>query len=98
MRVAVLEIMPSNHCHQLALRISVAVDVPLRGLDRPVTGEQLDIAQRTTGLVDEPRGPGDERPASRMRRAAVQTAVAETQIATSSTILTGVIGPPRSDE
>ena len=56
MRVAVLEIMPSNHCDQLALRIGVAVDVPLGGLDRPVTGEQLDIPQRATGL-DEPAAP-----------------------------------------
>jgi hypothetical protein len=43
-RVAVLEIMPSNHCDRLALHIAVAVDVPLSGLDRAVTGEQLDIA------------------------------------------------------
>ena len=64
MRVAVLEIMPSNHCDQLALRISVTVDVPLGGLDRPVTGEQLDIAQRPTSFVHEPCGPGDERPPS----------------------------------
>ena len=77
MRVAVLEIMPSNHCDQLALRIGVAVDVPLGRLDRPVTGEQLDIAQRATGLVHQPRRPGDERPASGMGRAAVQTDVAE---------------------
>ena len=77
MRVAVLEIMPSDHCDQLALHISVAIDVPLGGLDRPVTSEQLDISQRTTGLVDEPRCPGDERPPAGMRRAAVQTNVAE---------------------
>ena len=64
MRGAVLEIMPSNHCDQLALYIAVAVDVPLSCLDGAVTGEQLDIAQRTTGLVDEPRRPGDERPPS----------------------------------
>ena len=63
-RVAVLEIMPSNHCDQLALRITVTVNVPLSCLDRPVTSEQLDIPQGTTGLVDEPRRPGDERPAS----------------------------------
>jgi hypothetical protein len=53
--VAVLEIIPSNHCDQPALHIAVAVDVPLRFLDRPVTGEQLYIAQRPTGFVDEPR-------------------------------------------
>ena len=56
MRVAVLEIMPSNHCDQLALGIGVAVDVPLGGLDRPVAGEQLDIAQRPTDL-DGPAAP-----------------------------------------
>ena len=64
MRVAVLEIMLSDHCDQLALHISVAIDVALGGLDRPVTGKQLDIPQRTTGLVHEPRCPGDERSAS----------------------------------
>ena len=80
MRVAVLEIMPSNHCDQLALHIGVAVDVPLSGLDRPVTSEQLDIAQRTTGFVDEPRRPGDERPPSGMRRAAVEANVAKRAI------------------
>ena len=51
MRGAVLEIMPSNHCDQLALYIAVAVDVALSCLDRPVTSEQLHIAQRATGLV-----------------------------------------------
>jgi hypothetical protein len=53
-RVAVLEIIPSNHCDQLALHIAVAVDISLCCLDRPVTSEQLDIAQRTTGLMNEP--------------------------------------------
>ena len=77
MRVAVLEIMPSNHGDKLALGISVAVDVPLGGLDRPVTGEQLDIAQRATDPMNQPRRPGDERPASGMRRAAVETDVPE---------------------
>ena len=51
--------------------------VPLSCLDRPVTSKQLDIAQRPTGLVDQPRRPGDERPSSGMRRAAVQTDVAK---------------------
>ena len=69
--------MPSNHCDQLALHIGVAVNVPLSCLDRPVAGEQLDVPQRTTGLVDEPRGPGDERAPSRMRRAAVEANVPE---------------------
>ena len=76
MRVAVLEIMPSNHGDKLALGISVAVDVPLGRLDRPVASEQLDVAQRATDPMNQPRRPGDERPPSGMRRAAVQTDVA----------------------
>jgi hypothetical protein len=79
-RVAVLEIMPSNHCDKLALRITVPVDVPLGGLDRAVASEQLDIPQRTTGLVHEPRRPGDKRSASGMRRAAGETDVAKCAI------------------
>ena len=51
----------SNHRHQFALHVGVAVDVPLGGLDRPVTGEQLNVAQRAAGLVDEPGSPRDER-------------------------------------
>ena len=97
MRVAVLEIMPSNHGDQLALHITVAVDVPLGGLDRPVTGEQLDIAQRTTGLVHEPRRPGDERPASGMRRAAVETNVAKRAIEPDHDTQRRHGTPPRSD-
>ena len=69
--------MPSNHGDELALGIGVAVDVPLGCLDRPVTGEQLDIAQRPTDPMNQPRRPGDERPASGMGRAAVQTDVPE---------------------
>ena len=76
--------MPSNHCDQLALHISVAVDVPLGRLDRAVPGEQLDISQRTTGFVHEPRRPGNKRPPSRMRRAAVQTDVPKFTSPTSS--------------
>jgi hypothetical protein len=76
-RVAVLEIMPSDHCDQLALHIAVTVDVPLSCLDRPMTSEQLDISQRTTGLVRQPRRPGNERSPSGMGRAAAQTDVAE---------------------
>jgi hypothetical protein len=83
----------SDHCDKLALHISVAVDVPLGGLDRAMTGEQLDIPQRATGLVDKPRRPGDERPATGMRRAAVETDARLNQ----TTMLNGIIGPPRSD-
>ena len=43
----------SDHRHELALGIGVAIDVPLSGLDGPVTSEQLDVAQRATSLVDE---------------------------------------------
>ena len=35
----------SNQRHQLALGISVTVDVALSGLDRPMTGQQLNISQ-----------------------------------------------------
>ena len=51
----------SNHRHELALRIAVAVDVPLRGLDRPMAGQQLNIAQRAASFVHQPRRAGDER-------------------------------------
>ena len=64
MRVAVLGIMPSNHRDELALHFSVAIDVALGGLERPMASEQLDIPQGGTGFVDEPRRPGDERPPS----------------------------------
>ena len=96
MRVAVLEIMPSNHGDKLALGIGVAVDVPLGGLDRPVTSEQLDIAQRATDPMNQPRRPGDERPASGVGRAAMQTDVPKWRL-NQTTMLNGVIGPPRSD-
>jgi len=56
----------SNQRYELALGVGIAVDVPLGGLDRPVTGKQLNIAQRTTGLVHQPGGPGDEGAAARM--------------------------------
>ena len=52
----------SNHRHQLALDVGVAVDVPLSGLNSPMTSEQLNVAQRAPGLVDESRRSGDERP------------------------------------
>ena len=95
-RVAVLEIMPSNHCDQLALHIAVAVDVPLSCLDRPVTGEQLDISQRTTGLVHEPRCPGDERPPSECDEQPCRPMLRNARL-NQTTMLNGVIGPPRSD-
>ena len=90
MRVALLEIMPSNHRDQLALHIGVAVDVPLRCLDRPMTSEQLDISQRTAGFVHEPRRPGDERPPSRMRREPRRPMLRNARL-NQITILSGVI-------
>jgi hypothetical protein len=42
--------MPSDHCDQLALRIAVAVDVPLGGLDRAVTGVMPDWEKRKLKL------------------------------------------------
>ena len=50
----------SNHCNEFALGIAVAVDVPLRGLDRPVTCQQLHVPQRATCLVHGAGGPSDE--------------------------------------
>ena len=86
----------SNERHQLALRIGVAVDVPLCGLDRPVASKQLDIAQRSPGLWT--------------RRAALVTNVRRPEwdeqplrpiflnaLLNHTTMLSGVIGPPRSD-
>ena len=67
----------SDHRHELALGIGVAVNVPLGGLDRPMTGQQLNIAQRATGLVNEPSGTGDECPTAGMGRTALQANVLE---------------------
>src|SRR5690348_4319128 len=50
----------SDQRHQLLLRISIAVDVALGGLDRPVTGQQLHVAKRSSRLVNQPRSAGDE--------------------------------------
>jgi hypothetical protein len=57
----------SDQRDQFALRIGVAVDVSLRCLDRPVTGQQLHIAQRAAGLVHQPGRAGDKRSAARVR-------------------------------
>ena len=62
-----------------------------------MAGKQLHVAQRAAGLVDEPSGPGDERSAARMRRAAFKAEPARYAAANQLTMLTGVIGPPRSD-
>jgi hypothetical protein len=50
--------------NELALGIAVAIDVPLRRLDRPVACQQWHVPQRTACLVHDASGPGDERPAA----------------------------------
>ena len=52
--------------HEFALSLTVTVDVTLRGLYRPMSRQQLDIAQRATSLVDVSGRLGDERPAAGM--------------------------------
>jgi hypothetical protein len=49
------------------LRIAIAVDIPLRGLNRPVTREELNVTKRAASLMDHAGGAGNERPATRMR-------------------------------
>src|SRR5208337_713995 len=68
---------PLDHRNQFALSVAVAVDVPLSGLDRPVTGQQLNVAQRAACLVYDPSGSGDKRPAAGMRGTAFQANVLE---------------------
>ena len=34
----------SNHRNEFALRVAIAVNVPLRGLDGAMTGEELDVS------------------------------------------------------
>jgi hypothetical protein len=53
-----------NHRYQFALRVAVTTDVALGRLDRPMTGQQLDIAQRAVSFVHQPGCTCDERPAS----------------------------------
>ena len=55
---------PSDHRDQFALRVAVAVDVPLGGLDRPMACQQLDVPQAAACLVDDAGGAGDEGPAA----------------------------------
>ena len=50
--------------YQPPLCVAVAIDVPLRGLDRAMPSMQLNIAQGTTGFVHKPRRPRDERSAT----------------------------------
>jgi hypothetical protein len=46
--------------YQPPLGVTVAIDVPLRGLDRAMTSKQLNIAQGTTGFVYKPGRSSDE--------------------------------------
>ena len=56
----------SDQRYQPPLGVTVAIDVPLRGLNRAMTGQQLDVTQRATRLVNQPCCPSDECPATRM--------------------------------
>jgi hypothetical protein len=49
------------------LRIAITVDITLRGLNRPVTREELNVTKRAAGLMDDAGGAGNERPTTRMR-------------------------------
>jgi hypothetical protein len=57
----------SDQCHQLTLNIGIAVDVALRGQQRSMTGQHLNITQRATCAVHQPCSLGDERPPAGMR-------------------------------
>jgi hypothetical protein len=55
----------------------VAFNVALGGLDRTVADQFLDIAERPTGLVDQPSGFGHEGPATGMGRTALEADLPE---------------------
>jgi hypothetical protein len=61
-----------------------------------MTCEQLDIAQRTTSLVDQPRCPGDDVRRPECDEQPCRPMLRKTRL-NQTTILSGVIGPPRSD-
>jgi hypothetical protein len=63
----------SDHRDELALSISIAVNVPLCRLDRPMTRQQLHVAQRPTCVVGEARSTGNECSPPRVGRTAVET-------------------------
>jgi hypothetical protein len=56
----------SDQRDQPALHAGVAVDVSLRGLDRPVAGQELHVANRAAGFVGQACGAGNEGTAARM--------------------------------
>jgi len=58
--------------YQPPLGVAVAIDISLRGLDRAMTSEQLNIAQGATRCVHQSSCPSYERAATRMGRAALQ--------------------------
>ncbi|CAH1654809.1 hypothetical protein CHELA20_53958 [Hyphomicrobiales bacterium] len=72
MRVLVRYRYRSEQSDELALGIGVTIDIALRGLDRAMSGQHLDIPQATAGTVEIARGLGDETAASGMGRAADQ--------------------------
>jgi hypothetical protein len=57
------------------LGVAVAIDIALRGLNRPMAGEQLNVPKRAAGFVDEPSRARNKGSAARMRRAAVEPKV-----------------------
>jgi hypothetical protein len=57
------------------LGIAVAIDIALRGLNRPMAGEQLNVPERATGFVDQPSRARNKGSPARMRRAAVEPKV-----------------------
>ena len=59
-----------------ALGARVTIDIGLSVLNRPVTGQLLNITQAAAGFEDEPCGVGDERAAARMRCAALEPELA----------------------
>lgn len=68
-----LHLCPSNQRDKAALCIRIAVDVPLRGFERSVSRQQLDITQRAAGLVNDSCGPRDEGATTRVRGAPFET-------------------------
>ena len=62
-----------NQRYQPPLCVAVAVDVSLRRLNGAMTGEQLDISQRSTRPVNQPCRSRDECSATGMRGTAIKT-------------------------
>jgi len=60
----------SDQRYEPTLAVRIAVDVPLGRHNRSVASEQLHVSQRAASLMHAPGRAGDERPPTRMRRAA----------------------------